>query len=93
LEKLFSADDVIKSLFFIILAAGLYYWGNILRSRPDTKIYTSEAAFFLAVVFTAIAILFFGIAIDTGTRHFSLLLFMAALIYAGFALVVNSKLI
>jgi len=57
------------------------------------KIYSNEAVFFLAVVATAMSIVFLGKAIDTGSGHFSLLLLLAAILYGALGLWFPSKLV
>jgi len=92
-KKLFDAPDYIKCLCFVVLSIGLYTLGVRRKSKNPDKIYSNEAVFFLAVVATAMSIVFLGKAIDTGSGHFSLLLLLAAIIYGILGLWFPSKLV
>jgi hypothetical protein len=93
LAKIFRAPDIIKCLFFAVVAGGLYYLGIKRREKRPEKIFSNEAVFFLGVLATAVSIAFFGKVIDTGSGHFSILLLLAAVIYAVLGLWFPSKLI
>jgi len=93
LARIFRAPDIIKCLFFAGIAAALYYAGQRRRKKKPEKIFSNEAIFALGVFATAGAIAFFGKAIDTGSGHFSLLVLLAAIIYAILGLWFPSKLI
>lgn len=93
LAKIFRAPDIIKCLFFAVVAGGLYYLGINMRKKRPEKIFNNEAIFFLGVLATAASIAFFGKVIDIGSGHFSLLLLLAAVIYAALGLWFPSKLI
>ena len=93
LARIFRAPDIIKCLFFAAIAAALYYAGQRRRRKKPGKIFSNEAIFALGVFATATAIAFFGKAIDTGSGHFSLLVLLAAIIYAILSLWFPSKLI
>jgi hypothetical protein len=93
IEKIFSTSGTIKCLFFALLSAGLFYLGLKRRSKHPNKIFSNEAIFFLGVLSIAASIIFLGKAIDTGSGHFSLLLFLAAIVYGVLGLSLSSKLI
>jgi sensor histidine kinase YesM len=93
LARIFKAPDVVKSLFFAAVAFAFYYWGLRRKRRRPEKIFSTEAILFLGVLSTAVSVFFFGLAIDTGSGHFSILLLISALIYAAVGLLVQSKLI
>jgi len=93
LAKIFRAPDSVKCLFFAVVAGGLYYFGIKRRAKRPEKIFSNEAIFFLGVLATAVSIAFFGKVIDTGSGHFSILLLIAAIIYAVLGLWFPSKLI
>ncbi|GAA5194799.1 DUF2157 domain-containing protein [Ferrimonas gelatinilytica] len=91
--KLFEAPDSVKCLLFALLSSILYFIGLKRRRRQPEKRFSNEAILFLGVATTAIAIGFFGRAIDTGSDHFSLLLLISALVYGLLGLVFPSKLV
>lgn len=93
LAKIFRAPDMIKCLYFAVIAAALYYLGIKRKKSKPEKVFSNEAIFFLGVLATAASIAFFGRAIDIESGHFSILLLFAALIYASLGLWFPSKLI
>ena len=93
LAKIFRAPDIIKCLFLGGISAALYYAGLRRRGKNPEKVFSNEAIFALGVFATAGAIGFFGKVIDTGSGHFSLLVLLAAIIYAILGLWFPSKLI
>ena len=93
LEVLFNTPPMAKCIVLTLAAAGLYRWGVTRRTHAPDKIYRNEAVFFLGVLATAGAIAQLGVAFDTGSGHFSLLLLLSFLVYAGLGLVLESNLI
>ncbi len=93
LEQLFNAPDLAKCIVLAMLSAGLYYFALRRQQRYPDKLYSNEAIMFLGVLTTAGAVAYFGKVIDTGSGHFSLLLLLAAMIYAGLGLWFPSKLV
>jgi hypothetical protein len=79
--------------FSLLLAAALFFLGVQKRDRHPEKIYSNEAVFFLGVLAVAAAIVFLGNAIGSGSRHFSLLVLLAAVVYALLGLWLPSKLV
>jgi len=92
LEQLFNTPAIVKSLFFLILSGGLYFYGISRKKIKPGKLYSNESIFFLGVLSTAAAIVFLGEAIDTGSGHFSVLILLAAVIYLILGLWFPSKL-
>lgn len=92
-ERLFSAPASVKSAAFAVVAGSLYLAGLRRQRKHPDKLFSNEAVLFLGVVATAFSVMFLGAAIDTGSGHFSLLLLLAALIYAALGLWFSSKLI
>lgn len=93
LNKVFSAPDFVKCSFFTLVACALYYLGVKRKNRHPDKVFSNEAIFFLGIVSTALAIAYFGIAVDSGSGHFSLLLLLASIIYGLLGLWFPSKLV
>ena len=93
LVKIFRAPDIIKCLFLAGTAVAFYNVGLRRRRKKPEKVFSNEAIFCLGVFATAGAIAFFGKAIDTGSGHFSILILLAAIIYAILGLWLPSKLI
>lgn len=93
IERLFATPPIVRCLALAVAASGLYRWGLIRRAQAPDKVYRNEAILFLGVLATAGAISQLGIALDTGTGHFSLLLLLSFLVYAVLGVVLESNLI
>lgn len=93
LEQLFDAPAAAKCVGFALMAAGLYWWGVRRREQDPAQVYRNEAILFLGVLATAGAIYQLGMALDTGSRHFSILLLLSFLIYGILGVAVESNLI
>ena len=93
LEALFEAPAILKCAALSVIAAGLYRWGIVRRQQAPDKVYRNEAILFLAVLATAGAISQLGIALDTGSGHYSLLLLLSFLVYAVLGILLHSNLI
>ena len=93
LEALFEAPAILKCMALSVIAAGLYRWGIVRRQQAPEKVYRNEAILFLAVLTTAGAISQLGVALDTGSGHYSLLLLFSFLVYAALGILLESNLI
>lgn len=93
LEQLFNSPPIVKSLFFSIIAAAVFRYGLTRRKRFPHKIYSNEAIFFIGVLAVAGAVAFFGVAFDTGTKHYSILFLLASVLYLLLGLWFPSKLV
>jgi hypothetical protein len=93
LNVLFEAPALLKCAALSLVAAGLYRWGLTRRRQASDKVYRNEAIFFLGVLATAGAISQLGVALDRGSGHFSLLLFLSFVVYAVLGVALESNLI
>lgn len=93
LNVLFEAPALLKCAALSVVAVGLYRWGLIRRQEAPDKAYRNEAIFFLGVLATAGAISQLGVALDTGSGHFSLLLLLSFVVYAVLGMALESNLI
>ena len=93
LQALLEIPDLYICAFFAICATLLYGHGIRRRQRFPEKIFSNEAILFLGVAATAAAITFLGHALSTDSDHFSLLLLLAAIIYAVLGLWFPSKMV
>lgn len=93
LEELFDAPAAGKCVGLVLMAAGLYWWGVRRRKQDPAQVYRNEAILFLGVLATAGAIYQLGMALDTGSGHFSILLLLSFLVYGILGVVVESNLI
>ncbi len=93
LEVIFKAPPMMKCLVLALVAAGLFRWGLTRRAQAPDKVYRNEAIFFLGVLATGGAVTQLGIALDTGSGHYSLLLLLSFLIYAVLGIVLESNVI
>jgi hypothetical protein len=60
----------------------MFWCGLFFRKRQPHRIYSNEAIFFLGVLALAGAIVFMGVALDTGSGHVSVLFLIASVLYA-----------
>jgi hypothetical protein len=93
LEVLFDAPALLKCAVLSLAAAGLYRLGLTKRQQAPERVYRNEAIFFLGVLATGGAISQLGIALDTGSGHYSLLLLLSFLVYAVLGVALESNLI
>jgi energy-converting hydrogenase Eha subunit A len=91
LEHLFNSPPIVKSVFFAIIAAAIFRYGLIRRNRFPHKTYSNEAIFFIGVLAIAATVGFLGVALDTGTKHYSILFLMASILYVLLGLWFPSK--
>ena len=91
LLKLFDASAIIKSAGFAVTAVLVLYFGYQFGKKAPGRFYARESFYFLAVLLIAASDWFLGQALDTGSGHFSLLLFLAFFIYALAGLVLFSQ--
>jgi hypothetical protein len=82
LMRIFNAPAIIKCCVFAAVSAGIFRYGLFVRKRYPHRLYGNEAVFFLGVLALAAAVYFLGVAIDTGTGHYSVLFLIAAVLYA-----------
>lgn len=82
LMRIFNAPALVKSIACAGVSAAVFRYALRLRARAPHRRYGSEALFFLGVLALAAAIFFLGVAIDTGTGHYSILFLLASVLYA-----------
>lgn len=82
LLRIFNAPAAVKCAFFTAVSAVIFWYGLFLRKKHPHRVYGNESVFFLGVLALAAAVFFLGVAIDTGTGHYSLLLLIASVLYA-----------
>ncbi len=93
LAAIFQAPALIKCLVFSAVSAGFYYLGVYRKHAYPAKIYSNEASFFLGVLSTAAAIGYLGVAMDSASGHFSLLILIAAVAYGFLGIWFQSTLV
>ena len=93
LARFFNAPAALKCAVFALLAAGMFWAGLKVRDRNPHRFYTSEAIFFLGVLALAAAVAFLGVALDTGSGHYSILFGIAAGLYLVLGFLFPSKLV
>jgi len=93
LEAFFTLSDALRSFGLAVLSALVFYFGLSRRRAKPKRVFSNEAIFFLGVLLCAGSIVFLGMAIDTGSGHFSLLFLLATLVYGILGLTLSSKLI
>jgi hypothetical protein len=93
LMRIFNAPAVVKCAFFAAISAGMFYCGLFLRRRYPHRVYGNESVFFLGVLALAASVFFLGVAMDTGSGHYSVLFLIASVLYALLGLWFPSKLV
>ncbi len=93
LVELIVSTDLGAIIFFSGIASVFYYWGSLRRKTRPEKIFSNETILFAGAFFTAVAIGFVGNAFDSGSGHFSILFFLATLIYIPLAVHFRSLMI
>ncbi len=93
LARIFTLPWAGRSLVCAGLSAVIFALGWKRRQRHPDRIYSNEAVFFAGVLALAGAVACLGRAIDHGSGHYSLLLLLAALLYGGLGLGLESQLI
>ena len=82
LMRLFNAPAIVKCLFFAAVSAAIFRYALFVRRKHPHRFYRNEAVYFLGVLALATAIFFLGVAIDTGSGHYSILFLIASVLYA-----------
>ena len=99
ISRLFVMTELGRSLFLILAAAGLFFWGVRRRRRAPQKRLTNEGLFFLGVLAIAgslaslAAWLYAYGGEDIGFLNISSLFLLAAVIYGALGLLLESRLI
>lgn len=93
LMHIFNAPAIAKCGFFAAVSAAIFAYGLSMRKRYPHRPYGNESVFFLGVLALAASVFFLGVAIDTGTRHYSGLFLLASVLYALLGLWFPSKLV
>ncbi|RYG21547.1 MAG: DUF2157 domain-containing protein [Chitinophagaceae bacterium] len=93
LKNLYNTPNIVISLVSALVAAGCYILGfRRKKSRPQ-RLFSNEAIIFSGVMLTANAVAYLGKAINTGSNHFSILIFLSVIIYLALAYFFKSRLI
>lgn len=90
-EKIVDASEGYKATFFSVASVLLFYYGQKIRKNRPDKIYSHTAVNLLAIITTAVALGYFSIIFDNGSGHFSIFIFIAALLYGTLALSFRSS--
>ncbi|MBB2143880.1 DUF2157 domain-containing protein [Pedobacter sp. LMG 31464] len=93
IQKLYNTPNSLISLFSALAAIGLFILGFKRKKTKPQQIFSNEALVFTAVMLTANAIAYFGKSLNNGSNHFSILILLSVVIYAGLAYLFKSRLI
>jgi hypothetical protein len=93
LDFILDAPALAKAAVLTLIAAGFFQLGLLKRRQAPEKVYRNEAIFFLGVLATAGVIALLGVAFDTGSGHYSLLLLLSFIVYAVLGVLLESNLI
>ncbi|MCU4165172.1 hypothetical protein [Carboxylicivirga caseinilyticus] len=92
-EKIFSSSNFTLCILFAVIALAIYYWAYKRSHKYPNKVYSNEFILIMAILSTATSIGYLGMTLDNGNGHFSVLLLIAAIIYALIGLLFPSKLV
>lgn len=93
IRRVFGSAPLVKCVFFAALAAVFYAAAYRRRLRRPERVFTNEAVLMLGVLSTASSIAWLGVALGGEDGHFSLLLALAAAVYAVIAVAMGSSLV
>lgn len=93
LKNLYNTPNIVISLISAIAAATCYIWGFRKKKLKPQNVFSNEAIIFSGVMLTANAVAYLGKAIDNGSNHFSILIFISVLVYLTLAYFFKSRLI
>lgn len=82
LRRIFNVPAAVKCAFFAVVSATIFWYGLFSRRKHPHRIYRNESVFLLGVLALAGAVFFLGVAIDTGSGHYSVLFLIASVLYA-----------
>lgn len=82
IQRLFDLPALVKCAFFAIVAGGFFRYGLLSRARHSHRLYGNEAIFLVGVLALAASVFSLGVALDTGSGHYSLLFLIASALYA-----------
>jgi len=93
IERIFESSNVALCIALSLLAGVFYFLGLRGRKKNPEKEFSNEALIFAGVLFTAGAIAYLGRAIDASYKHFSILFFLATVIYGALGLWFPSRMV
>ncbi|MDA3901790.1 MAG: DUF2157 domain-containing protein [Spirochaetes bacterium] len=92
LKNLFKMPPLFKSIIIAFCSVAFYIWGFVRRQKKPDKYFTNESLLFIGAILTGVALAFLGVAVDTGSGHFSILILFAVLVYLGIGITFPSTL-
>lgn len=81
IKQILKMPDIAKAILLGVISSAFYFWSFNRRKSKPKKTFSNEFLLFVGAIVTGAAILFFGIAIDTGSGHYSILILMASIVY------------
>lgn len=93
LANLYDTPNILVSLLAGLCAAFFYYFGQSQKKKFPQRTLSNEASITVGVLFTAICLTFLGKAIDNGSGHYSVLVFISVFIYGALAVTFSSRLL
>ena len=93
IEQLFSSSNLVICIALAVFAGAFYFFGLRGRKLKPEKEFSNGALIFMGVLFTAGSIAYLGRAFDNGSKHYSILFLLAAIIYGGLGLWFPSRMV
>lgn len=93
LKNLYNTPNIVISIVSALVAAGCYIFGFRRKKTKPQHVFSNEAIIFSGVMLTANAVAYLGKALNSGSNHFSLLIFISVIVYLALAYFFKSRLI
>ncbi len=93
LKAIYDTPDIVISIVSALFAAICYVYGFNRKKKNPQNIFSNEALIFSGVMLTANAVAYLGKAFNSGSNHFSVLIFASVIIYLSLAHFFKSRLI
>lgn len=92
-DKIVDASDEYKAVFFSISSIVLFFYGQRIRKRKPDNVYSHTALNLLGIMTAGVALGYFSIVFGNGSGHFSIFVFIAALLYGSLAIFFKSQML
>ncbi|WKN30914.1 hypothetical protein PZB74_18325 [Porifericola rhodea] len=89
-NAIFDVPDILKSLFFFIVAGGLSYLAKKRRERHPKKVFSNESLFMFGAISVAFGITYLGFSLDMTNGYYPVLILTASVIYGAAGIYLNS---
>ena len=93
LAKIFTSSFYVLSIIFAALSAWVYYLALKRRKKKPNNVFSNEAIIFLGVIFTAISIIYLGVALKMNDELVTFIFLLSTLIFGALGVYFPSRLL